>query len=209
MKKNKAAVLVFIWFLLSYLFGWYAVGAIKSLQVLLFSFPFALILLFPFSSNIRKTLFCLSLVIFGLSDFYLGIQAYLRDAYEASLNSGFVLESVANTSFSESKEYLMAMAPQIVLWSAVAFFIFLAQAYLAISLVKGKPSRSKFFYWFAGLIICLSLFGWYQRAWRAHFPPVSLLTFYQSCEEKKELLEKYKSRKQCRSGSSSKPYPFR
>ena len=125
MKKNKAAVLVFIWFLLSYLFGWYAVGAIKSLQVLLFSFPFALILLFPFSSNIRKTLFCLSLVIFGLSDFYLGIQAYLRDAYEASLNSGFVLESVANTSFSESKEYLMAMAPQIVLWSAVAFSFFL------------------------------------------------------------------------------------
>ena len=91
MKKNKAAVLVFIWFLLSYLFGWYAVGAIKSLQVLLFSFPFALILLFPFSSNIRKTLFCLSLVIFGLSEFYLGIQSYFSDAYEASLNSGFFI----------------------------------------------------------------------------------------------------------------------
>ncbi len=193
MKKNKAAVLVFIWFMLSFLFGWYAVGAIKSLQVLLFSFPFVLILLFPFSSNVRKTLFCLSLVIFGLSDFYLGIQAYLRDAYEASLNSGFVLESVANTSFSESKEYLMAMAPQIVLWSAVAFFIFLAQTYLAISLVKEAPLRSKYFYWFAGLIICLSLFGWYQRAWRAHFPPVSLLTFYQSCEEKKSYWKNIKA----------------
>lgn len=153
---------------------------------MLFSFPPVLILLLPLGRLIRKTFFCLALAVFLISDIYTGIQGFLYFIYDSNLYSGFILESVANTSPTESKEYLLTLMPQILLWIVIVASVFVLQSYLAVKLVHGEPSRSKLFYGFTFLIVGLSAFGWYQRAWRAHYPPVRLLTFYQSCEAKKE-----------------------
>lgn len=186
LKNNKPVFLLLAWFLVSFLFGWISVGPVKSLQALLFSFPFAVVLVLPLGRNLRHILLPIALAAFVITDFYFGVQGYLKFEYQASLYSGFILESTANTSFSESKEYLLAMAPQIAVWAGAVIIVFFIQAFLSLKLLGQKPLTSKKYYWFAALIIGLSLFGWYQKAWRAHYPAVRLITFYQECESKKE-----------------------
>lgn len=62
-----------------------------------------------------------------ISNIDTGLRGYLMDAYQSTLNSDFIIESVANTHADEAVEYFSTALFDVLFWAALACVTFLFQ----------------------------------------------------------------------------------
>lgn len=155
----------------------------RALQHALFVIPFIGLWLISLSEafdarpRLRQALRILAALGFLASYADAAVRGFIKHLYQAEPFSTFVLEAVANTSPSESFEFIASEAASMLFWLGV-FAAASAGAFLIARFgsrgASGIHSRWGRWLWRFWLFFFafFAVHGWNQLAWRIHMPPV-------------------------------------
>lgn len=171
---------VWTWWLLSFfIIGVEVFGhdQIKAVQMLVLALPFLLILLIPVSSQrifqLRRFVVCTVLISFVMDS---AMRHFISETYEAAPDSSMVLTAVANTSLSESSEFVASYATPIIHLVVISIIsiglviTFVLSAGVTSENARQFPLQS---FWLKALLIIailLSLVGYASKPWRKLHP---------------------------------------
>ena len=173
---------IWAWWLLScFIIGVEIFGhdQIKTIQMLVLALPFLLILLIPIPVSrqrifqLRSLVVCTVLISFVMDS---ALRHFISEAYEAAPESSMVLTAVANTSLSESSEFVASYATPIihlVFFSLISIgFVITLVLSAGVTSENARPFRLQSFWLKALLIIALlfSLVGYASKPWRKLHP---------------------------------------
>lgn len=151
----------------------------RAVQIWSFTIPFGLLLLFmPQTAKGGRIGIALTAAI-GFIPIWVesGLRGYLRYVHAADPKSEIVLEAIANTTPSESLEFLQHEMADVLLWSCTTIAVALLGVALLIRLVRTKPAEQRAVRLrrsartLVVILIVISAFGWIQRPWRGNLPP--------------------------------------
>ncbi len=200
-EPNRAAALrLFALFALTGLLLVCCVHGRRAFQLWCFTAPFALALIYAANSlrrtpdhplkagtragRIFRTAVCAAFAICWIDA---GIRGFVRDVYASDPESGFVLEAVANTNAGEAFEYVLAVWPDILKWSAAVFAVALVGFRLIHGILAAGATRRKNApaigvsrrNWrrpvqavFILFLAASSIISWTVRPWRIQLPPL-------------------------------------
>ncbi|MDO5532518.1 phosphoethanolamine transferase [Sutterella sp.] len=149
----------------------------RGLQLSVFSIPFiAFALAAPACGRTLCALFRVVAVAgFALLTVDAGVRAFLKQVYTAEPLSSFVLEAIANTSVSESTDFLVSQWPDVLLWCAVSAVAFALEVLIILKLHADAVigSRAGRIVWrsLALLFTAVFVLSVCKSSWRGHYPP--------------------------------------
>lgn len=152
----------------------------RAVQIWSFTIPFGLVLLLaPFLQRFGRTVVgVLALVGFVPVWMEAGLRSYLKYVHAADPKSEIVLEAIANTTPSESLEFLTHELGDVLLWTGATVAVILLGVWILLKLLRLRPidnrpvRRLKTTRAVILLLVVVSAFGWIQRPWRGNLPPV-------------------------------------
>lgn len=119
--SRETAFALFLMLMASACFLCYAVGGIRAAQLWCFLLPSGLLFA---AADGRRGLAKPAAWFLGISclisNIDTGLRGYLMDAYQSTLNSDFIIESVANTHADEAVEYFSTALFDVLFWAALA-----------------------------------------------------------------------------------------
>ena len=147
----------------------------RAVQIWSFTIPFGLLLLLvPFLRKAGRAVVGV-LAMFGFLPVWVetGLRGYLKYVHAADPKSEIVLEAVANTTPSESLEFLTHEIGDVLLWVGATAAVILVGLWIVVRLLRVRPidnrpvrqlrtTRTVIL-----ILIVISAFGWYQIG-RAH-----------------------------------------
>lgn len=152
----------------------------RAVQIWSFTIPFGLLLLLvPFLRKAGRAVVGV-LAMFGFLPVWVetGLRGYLKYVHAADPKSEIVLEAVANTTPSESLEFLTHEIGDVLLWVGATAAVILVGLWIVVRLLRVRPIDNRPVRQLRTtrtiilILIVISAFGWYQRPWRGNLPPV-------------------------------------
>lgn len=174
---------------LSMVFAFISVPWRRALQLLAWTAIFLLPFLFIQKASLRK--FFLPIVAIGLFISYvdLGIRGFLRNTFETTPSSSFVVESLVNTTAQESAEFFTTYWLEILCWSGITIAFLMVASFVVIRWGRSPKVADAFprIRWvFVVLFSIFILVSWIIRPWRVHLPPVEWKRVAQHVEDVKK-----------------------
>lgn len=191
MTANFALVIALL-ILLGILLSYVSRDLLHSLRFIpFFLFP-AILLPFLKSSFIKRIVFILSLLCVWIVTLFEGIEGFLGVEYGVNSLSSYTIESLSNTTRTESYDFLLANALPIALWASLIGLICLIQYFLISALNKLPKPINKGTYIFAGITCCVFVWSIYSDPWRAYHPIQRALNIVKSLKNWNTELQKVK-----------------
>jgi heptose-I-phosphate ethanolaminephosphotransferase len=162
---------------------------IKTIQMSVLALPFLLILLIPLTSQrilqLRRFVVSTALISFVMDS---ALRHFISEAYEAAPDSSMVLTAVANTSLTESSEFVASYAIPIIHLVVISIISIGLVITLVLSAEVTSENARQFrlqSFWLKALLIIailLSLVGYASKPWRKlhpmyFWPRISLVAF--------------------------------
>ncbi len=168
--SNIALLWIFSYVLLLFIFSSISLGLIRSAQLAAFYVPLSFLLALQLNSSLKKILFAVNIVFCLLVSSFCCIQGFLYENYEASIDSSFVVEALANTNMDESVSYIKAGLEQLLIWGLSFFSVFFLCTICLTKIAQLSLPKSKKILTFIGVLAIIFIFSFYQDSWRKKFP---------------------------------------
>lgn len=122
--SSTALPWIFSYVLLLFIFSSISLGFIRGAQLAAFYIPLSILLALRLNSLFKKILFIVNVVFCLIVSSFCGIQGFLYENYEASIDSSFVVEALANTNIDEAVSYIKAGLEELLIWGLSFFSVF-------------------------------------------------------------------------------------
>lgn len=186
---TSASCWIFLYNLIVFVFASVALGMIRSLQLAAFYVPLSFLLAWHLPIFIKKILLFTNLVFCLLIISFSGIQGFLYKNYDATIDSSFVIEALANTNLDESVSYVQAGLEQLLLWGLFSLLVFIFCCICLTTITRASLPRSKRILAFVSVLVLLFIFSFYQDAWRKRFPLFIYANLFNAIEAQQDYWE--------------------
>ena len=186
---TSASCWIFLYNLIVFVFASVALGMIRSLQLAAFYVPLSFLLAWHLPIFIKKILLFTNLVFCLLIISFSGIQGFLYKNYDATIDSPFVIEALANTNLDESVSYVQAGLEQLLLWGLFSLLVFILCCICLTTITRASLPRSKRILAFVSVLVLLFIFSFYQDAWRKRFPLFIYANLFNAIEAQQDYWE--------------------
>ena len=185
--SSSALLWIFSYVLLLFIFSSISLGFIRSAQLAAFYIPLSILLALRLNSFLKKILFIVNVIFCLIVSSFCGIQGFLYENYEASIDSSFVVEALANTNIDEVVSYIKAGLEELLIWGLSFFSVFF---FCTICLIK--IAQLNFYSRLSIYIYILVLPGLLAQK----ISPICLCWLIQRREHPTRLLERYREGEQ-------------
>lgn len=168
--SSTALLWIFSYVLLLFIFSSISLGFIRSAQLAAFYIPLSILLALRLNSLLKKILFIVNVIFCLIVSSFCGIQGFLYENYEASIDSSFVVEALANTNIDEAVSYIKAGLEELLIWGLSFFSVFFFCTICLIKIAQLNIPRSKKNLTFIAVLAFIFIFSFYQDSWRKKFP---------------------------------------
>lgn len=186
----------FSYVLLLFVFSFVALGIVRGLQLAAFYVPLAFMCTLRLPQFIKKIFLIGNVIFCFLVVSFCGVQGFLYKNYDASVDSSFVIQALANTNTCESISYLKASLEQLVLWGSFSLSIFIICSICLARICRFSLPNSKRTLTFTCVLTLVFLFSFYQDAWRKRFPLFVYANLFKAVETQQDYWRKIESENQ-------------
>ena len=169
-RSNASWLCFFLYVLLLAIFSGVALGKVRGLQLAAFYVPISFLCTLHLPLTIKRILLICNITFCFLIVSFCGIQGFLYKNYDASLDSSFVIQALANTNTDEAVSYLKAGLEELLLWGTSSLLVFILCTICLTKIIQISSLRSKSIFALTCVLSAIFLFSFYQDAWRKRFP---------------------------------------
>ncbi|WP_302981825.1 phosphoethanolamine transferase, partial [uncultured Parasutterella sp.] len=192
-RSNASWLCFFLYVLLLAIFSGVALGKVRGLQLAAFYVPISFLCTLHLPLTIKRILLICNITFCFLIVSFCGIQGFLYKNYDASLDSSFVIQALANTNTDEAVSYLKAGLEELLLWGTSSLLVFILCTICLTKIIQISSLRSKSIFALTCVLSAIFLFSFYQDAWRKRFPLFVYTDLLNAVEAQKDYWKEIKN----------------